>query len=87
MCAERTLLFYAGAAHPDAIVEKLLIVAKPSESGFLKESIKPCGGCRQVIAETVRRQGNKSIEIILFGETTTLVMNEKALLPFAFGDF
>ena len=48
LCAERTALFYAGAAYPDVPVKALAITAcfkgRPR-----KEVVSPCGACRQVI--------------------------------------
>ena len=86
LCAERTALFYIGSEYPDASVMRMVIVAQTGGK-YLKTPIKPCGGCRQVIVEAARRQKGQEIELILYGEEQTLVLSERALMPFAFDDF
>jgi len=85
MCAERTALFYVGAHYPNEHIEKLVIYA----FGDLQadgEPVSPCGGCRQVISETIMRQGI-GFELILVGKNGKVVRfaNALDLLPFPFG--
>ena len=48
------------------------------------EAISPCGVCRQVMMETVKRQG-KPFEVILCGTDDAIVISDcRLLLPFAF---
>ena len=55
LCAERVALFYAGANFPNQEIKHLVIVAK-GELIDADQWLSPCGGCRQVIAETQMRQ-------------------------------
>lgn len=85
LCAERVALFFAGANHPDKTVDTLCIVAQ----GDLVDTealLSPCGGCRQVMVETEKRQ-NKSFRVILVSQNNvTIVANSAAsFLPLAFG--
>jgi cytidine deaminase len=83
LCAERTALFYANANYPDIPVEAIAISAK-NQDGIIKESVKPCGGCRQVMLETETRF-NKQIKIILEGEHSILLLDGvDTLLPLSF---
>lgn len=52
MCAERSLLFHAGACHADDPIEALAIASEPSE-----RECYPCGQCRQVLLDAERRPG------------------------------
>jgi cytidine deaminase len=83
LCAERTALFYASSKYPDVAILALAVTALSNER--LPESFaKPCGGCRQVIAEYEDRSG-KPIEIILDGSSAIMVMEGiDTLLPFRF---
>ena len=82
LCAERTALYAVGAQRPDAVVEKLLIVAETE--GERVETISPCGVCRQVMGEVAKRQG-RPFEVILCGSKDAIVISDcRLLLPFAF---
>ncbi len=63
MCAERVALYAAVAAHPDAIVSKIAIVAKRKGG---KEIIPAtaCGACRQVMLEIEIKQKHP-IEVVM----------------------
>lgn len=79
ICAERSLLFHAGACHPDDPIETLAIASLPDE-----RECYPCGQCRQVLLDVERRQGSP-IRIIMAGATTaTAVDSAVRLLPFTF---
>ncbi len=84
LCAERVALFYASHKYPDVAVKAIAITAK-SEIHSVKDPIKPCGSCRQVMAETEYRSGKK-MKIILKGETDKVIVFEGTdnLLPFSF---
>jgi cytidine deaminase len=84
LCAERVALFYAKSKYPDTAVLSIAITAK-SENFSIEGPLPPCGSCRQVIAETEKRQ-NKPIAIIMKGEKGPVhkVTGIESLLPFTF---
>jgi len=84
LCAERVALFHASSNYPDVAVNAIAITGK-SDHFITTDPITPCGSCRQVIAETEKRQGNK-IRIIMRGEkgVTRIVEGINSLLPMVF---
>jgi len=83
LCAERVALFYANANYPEAGVEAIAVSA--AKNGVLvNEAIKPCGSCRQALAETEIRY-KKPIRIILDGQDSIMVLQGmESLLPLSF---
>lgn len=82
MCAERTALFHAGAQHPGRSVKALAIAA--CRDGIPREEpVAPCGACRQVMAETIKRH-RRDFDLILIGNRESLLVKASALLPFTF---
>ena len=83
LCAERVTLFYANANFPDSAVKTIAISA--AKNGVLvNEPVKPCGSCRQALAETEVRF-EKPIRIILDGQDAILVLEGvESLLPLSF---
>ena len=83
LCAERVALFYANANYSNSAVKTIAISA--SKSGALvNEPVKPCGSCRQAMAETELRF-KTPIRIILDGQDGILVLNGvESLLPLSF---
>lgn len=82
ICAERTVLFYAGATYPEIGVKALAIAA--CYKGQLTETFTPpCGACRQVMAEVIKRYG-KNFDVIMIGREESVVLKASALLPFSF---
>lgn len=82
LCAERTALFYAGSAYPDVPVKALAIAA--CYKGIpRKEFIPPCGACRQVMSEVIKRY-HQDFDVIMIGEEETLMLKASGLLPFSF---
>jgi cytidine deaminase len=83
LCAERVALFYANANYPDSEVKTIAISA--AKNGVLvNEPVKPCGGCRQALAEAEVRF-ETPIRIILDGQDSILVLNGvESLLPLSF---
>ena len=83
LCAERVALFYAHATYPGSVVKAIAVTAQ-NPDGFLKDSAKPCGSCRQAMVETEVRF-KQPIRLILDGADRILVFeNAESLLPFAF---
>ena len=84
MCAERVAIFHAQSENPDAVIISLAITGR-SDHFNSDEPITPCGSCRQVIAETEKRQ-NKKIRVIMKGESgvTKIVSGIESLLPMMF---
>lgn len=82
LCAERVALFYAGSQYPDVPARAIAIAAKVD--GEIKDSISPCGACRQVMLESEQR-GKNPIRVLMCGkETVKVVSSAKDLLPLAF---
>lgn len=83
LCAERTALFYANANFPEVPVEAIAISAHNAR-GIVKEPVKPCGSCRQVMLETEIRFTNK-IKIILDGQKSVYIIDGvDSILPMSF---
>jgi len=83
LCAERTALFYANPNFPDVPVEAIAISAASSR-GRVKEPVKPCGSCRQVILETEARF-HRPVTLVLDGKNGIQVFEGiDNLLPFSF---
>lgn len=83
LCAERTALFYASSRYPNVAIHSMAI-STISNKHSANEIAKPCGSCRQVIAEYEDLSG-RPIEIILDGSSTITVVNGiDTLLPFRF---
>ena len=84
LCAERTTLFYANAAHPDKAVIALAVAAY-TNSKFTNVPIPPCGACRQVVLEVEHRY-DTPIRLLLYGTEGTYVIEGGIgeLLPLTF---
>lgn len=84
MCAERVALFAAIAAHPEARIAKIAVVAKRKGGKDLVPATS-CGPCRQVMLEFETRQ-QKPIEVIMQEQNHQWVKaaSAESLLPFAF---
>lgn len=84
LCAERVALFHTKSSFPDAIISSIAITCR-SDNFVVNEPVAPCGACRQVIAETEKRQ-ERRIRIIMSGESgkTRIVEGIDSLLPMKF---
>jgi cytidine deaminase len=84
LCAERVVIFYAGANYPNNKITKLFISATPSDRDS-ENPIPPCGSCRQSIAEYEIKQ-DLPIEIYFMGAKGAVYKSDslKNLLPFMF---
>lgn len=84
LCAERVALFYANSKYPDSTIASIAITVV-ADHFLCNEPVSPCGACRQVIAETEKRQ-NSAIRIIMKGENgiTRIFNGIEDLLPIMF---
>lgn len=81
LCAERTALFYAASQYPQAKVKAIAIAAFDGKART-DRFVTPCGACRQVMAETVKRTGD--FDVIMMGAEETVMLKASSLLPFVF---
>ena len=85
LCAERTALFYIGA---NLSKQRILKMAVYGAGDLLSNNalVTPCGACRQVMAETIHRQGS-GFELLLIGVDGRVIKFNNALdlLPLPFG--
>jgi cytidine deaminase len=83
LCAERVAIFYANATYPNEPVVAIAITA--IQNGVqVPMPIAPCGSCRQVIAETQFRYGNR-IKILLYSaQKIWEITDSNELLPLSF---
>jgi len=82
LCAERTVLFYAGAHHPNIAADTIAIAARNEKGNFA--FAPPCGACRQVMIETQQR-GNQPLRTLLFSIDGILEISRvEHLLPLSF---
>ena len=83
LCAERTALFYASAQYPKVPVVAIAI-STINRTATPTDVAKPCGACRQVMAEYEDIAGNP-IQIILDSTDSVLILNGiDSLLPLRF---
>jgi len=84
LCAERVAIFSALSKFPAKRIKKIAITAFSDEIP-VDDPVTPCGSCRQVIAETEKRQSEK-IRVIMTGKTGKVIVIEgvDSLLPFVF---
>lgn len=81
LCAERTALFYASSRYPGVRIKALAVVAF-DRGRQTAAFVPPCGACRQVIAEVIKRTGD--FDLIMMGAETTVLLKASVLLPFTF---
>jgi cytidine deaminase len=83
ICAERSALSNSASNYP-SVKPVAIAIAALDEDGLTKETVSPCGNCRQVIAEEEFR--NKiNIRVILSGESKIQVIEKGGdLLPLQF---
>ncbi|MBT0812807.1 cytidine deaminase [Litoribacter ruber] len=85
-CAERVVLGFAHANHPEAKPLKLAIAARKGDEKK-PVSVTPCGFCRQTITEYEQRYG-QTIEIFMLAADGSVLKAAgiDELLPFGFKD-
>ncbi len=84
LCAERVAIFTAKSKYPKMAIKAIAITAH-TDNFEINTPITPCGACRQVIAETEKRQ-DKKIKILMKGHSgpTLSVDGIESLLPLVF---
>ena len=83
LCAERTVMFAAGANHPGVAFDTLAIVGGNGDE-VCEMPAAPCGGCRQVMAEYQRLYG-RPLKVILIGTHSIYKFGKvEDLLPLIF---
>ena len=85
LCAERTAIFAAQAAHPELAIDALAIAACDND-GLTSRPVTPCGACRQVMAEVERRYGRHMRLLLCGSECVYIIERSTDLLPLSFGD-
>ncbi len=86
LCAERVAFFAAKSQYPNALIEKVAVVARRRQDEHFNGAA-PCGSCRQVMAEYEENQG-KAIELYLLTAEGKVYQSESIenLLPFKFSE-
>lgn len=83
LCAERVAMFYANANFPETAIQAIAVSACRNNV-LVDEPVKPCGACRQALAEAEMRFGHP-IRIILDGQQSILELTGiESLLPLSF---
>lgn len=84
LCAERVAIFSSLSMFPLKKINTIAITAYSNEME-VDFPVTPCGSCRQVIAETEKRQGRR-IRVIMAGKTGKVIITSgiENLLPFVF---
>lgn len=84
LCAERTAIYYAGAAFPEVQIQNIAISAK-SLKHLVEAPVPPCGACRQALVEYEVKQ-ETDIAVYFMGETGKVMKANsiKDLLPLIF---
>jgi len=84
LCAERVAIFAAKAKYPNEKIRAIAVTAQTSNFEVDKP-ITPCGACRQVIAETEKRQKSK-LKILMKGHSGPIISVDgvEILLPLMF---
>ncbi len=83
LCAERTAMFAASAAHPGVPFVALAVTGGPSQT-ICDDPAAPCGACRQVMAEYQSASG-RPMAIILIGAKEIYKFDRvEMILPFLF---
>ena len=80
VCAERVAFFKAVS---DGRTSFSAIAVAGGEGGSISGVFPPCGVCRQVMAEVIRRYG-RDFDVLMIGEEETVVIKASSLLPFSF---
>lgn len=85
LCAERTVVYYAGNRFPGVKMEELVVVARKAGEQALVPAC-PCGACRQAMLEYEERQGSPIRLIFKQQDKGFLGLDSVSdSLPFKFG--
>lgn len=83
LCAERTALFYASAQYPNIPIITLAI-STLNRSATFSDIAKPCGACRQVIAEYEDIAGKPILILLDSSDKIIAIDGIDNLLPLRF---
>ncbi len=83
ICAERNVVFAAGANYPEAVPMTLAIIAM-HHGEVLEEPATPCGACLQVLWQYQERYGSELTLLLIGKHKHWRVKGVGQLLPFAF---
>lgn len=83
LCAERVALFMAHHLYPEANVVSVAVAAH-DHGIIVKEPIVPCSACRQVMAESIKRNGTGFEVLLVGGDFHYVIPDANDLIPFKF---
>lgn len=83
LCAERTAMFAAGAAHPE-LAQVSIAVAARQDGALCPMPAAPCGACRQVMAQYQTKSGSPMSVLLVGAERIWKFDSVDAILPFIF---
>jgi cytidine deaminase len=83
LCAERTALFYASAQYPNIPIIALAI-STLNRSATFSDLAKPCGACRQVMAEYEDIAGQPLLILLDSSDKVIVIDGIDNLLPLRF---
>ncbi len=84
MCAERVVINYAKSIYAELSIKMIAIAASQEGKEFTKEIVHPCGGCRQVLNETEKRQSSPIRVLMVGGDEIWAVDSGSDLMPLSF---
>lgn len=77
-CAEQTAINYSMSSYPHFAVTAVAVVS-PDASDY----VFPCGSCRQLMSEVIKRQ-KRDFDVIVESDEMCAVVLASALLPMSF---
>ncbi len=83
LCAERVALNMAGHLYPGVSAD-VLVISAITQGALFAAPLSPCGACRQVISEFVKRTGQSFRMILVGADQIFMLENVMSLLPFHF---
>jgi len=78
LCAERVALFSCSSLFPFVKIKAIVVVSSNEN-----KIISPCGACRQVMAEVIKRQ-SEDFDVIMASSNKVIIAKAGDLLPLVF---